>query len=80
MRIDYLSWIVCLLLGVIIYGAGPGLVDDAENRFLDLQFRRRGVAEVDSRIVIAGINQETLSWAGARCLPGARSMPNWCRR
>ncbi|HNS08557.1 MAG TPA: adenylate/guanylate cyclase domain-containing protein [Candidatus Ozemobacteraceae bacterium] len=64
MRIDYLSWVVCLLLGVIIYGAGPGLIDDAENRFLDLQFRRRGVAEVDSRIVIAGINQETLSWAG----------------
>ncbi len=63
MRYNFLSWAAFLVLGLFIYGADIGLLDDAENRFLDRQFRWRGVVEADSRIVIAGIDQETLAWA-----------------
>lgn len=64
MRLTTLSFLVCLLLGLLIYGGSFRLIDDAENRLLDLQFRHRGVADIDSRIVIAGIDQETLAWGG----------------
>ncbi len=70
MRLNALSWVACLALGILLYGVDFRLIDDAENRVLDLQFRRRGATEVDSRIVIAGINQETLAW-------GARPMFTW---
>ncbi|MDD3147062.1 MAG: adenylate/guanylate cyclase domain-containing protein [Candidatus Riflebacteria bacterium] len=64
MRLTTISFLVCLILGLLAYGGNFRLVDDAENRLLDLQFRLRGVAEADSRIVIAGIDQETLAWGG----------------
>lgn len=63
MRFDFLSWFVCLTLGLLIYGTDIRLLDDAENRVLDWQFRWRGVVDADSRVVIAGIDQETLAWA-----------------
>lgn len=70
MRFGWLNWLCCILLGVLLYCGSPALVEDAENRWLDMLFRRRGVTATDSRIVIIGIDQETLSW-------GARPMFAW---
>ncbi len=70
MRFSWLNWIICGLLGLLLYLGSPALVDDAENRWLDLLFRYRGAVPTDSRIVIVGIDQETLSW-------GARPMFAW---
>ncbi|HNX74232.1 MAG TPA: adenylate/guanylate cyclase domain-containing protein [Candidatus Rifleibacterium sp.] len=64
MRLNALTWLICLILGLLIYGGDFRLIDDAENRVLDMQFRWRGAVTPDSRIVIAGIDQETLAWAG----------------
>jgi adenylate cyclase len=55
---------------VLLYLGNPGLIEDAENRWLDLLFRHRGAVATDSRVVIVGIDQETLSW-------GARPMFAW---
>ena len=63
MRFRNLSLLLCLTVGVLIYAGSFGLLEDAENRLLDMKFRLRGQTEVDSRIVIAGIDQETLAWA-----------------
>lgn len=70
MRFSWLNWLVCVLLGLLLYLGSPALVEDAENRWLDLLFRYRGAAATDSRIIIVGIDQETLSW-------GARPMFAW---
>lgn len=64
MRLNGLTWAVCIIVGLAVYLADFRLLDDAENRFLDWQFRNRGAVAADSRILIAGIDQETLSWAG----------------
>ncbi len=64
MRLNALTLMICLVFGLIVYGGDFRLLDDAENRVLDLQFRRRGVAAADPRILIAGIDQDTLAWAG----------------
>ncbi len=63
MRLNALTLVICLVFGLLVYGGDFRLLDDAENRILDLQFRRRGVVAADPRIVIAGIDQETLAWA-----------------
>ncbi|EKD81494.1 MAG: hypothetical protein ACD_39C01782G0001, partial [uncultured bacterium] len=62
-RFGWLSWLCCVLLGLALYVGNPDLIEDAENRWLDLLFQRRGAVAADSRIVIVGIDQETLSWA-----------------
>ncbi|MBU1105913.1 MAG: adenylate/guanylate cyclase domain-containing protein [Candidatus Riflebacteria bacterium] len=63
MRFIWLSWVCCIVLGLALYGSNLNLVDDAENRWLDMLFQRRGAVATDSRVVIVGIDQETLSWA-----------------
>ncbi|HAE40009.1 MAG TPA: hypothetical protein DCG57_15470 [Candidatus Riflebacteria bacterium] len=63
MRFGWLSWVCCFVLGLALYVGNPKLVEDAENRWLDTLFQRRGPAVADSRIVIIGIDQETMSWA-----------------
>lgn len=70
MRFGWLNWLCCVLLGTLLYFGNPALVEDAENRWLDMLFRRRGATVTDSRIVIIGIDQETLNW-------GARPMFAW---
>jgi len=69
-RFSSINWIVCGLLALLLYLGNPALLEDAENRWLDLLFRHRGAVATDSRVVIVGIDQETLSW-------GARPMFAW---
>ena len=63
MRFSWLNWACCIVLALALYGSNLSLVDDAENRWLDMLFQHRGKVAADSRVVIIGIDQETLSWA-----------------
>ena len=63
MRFGWLSWVCCVVLGLALYIGNPKLVEDAENRWLDTLFQRRGPVAADSRIAIIGIDQETMNWA-----------------
>ena len=59
-------WIAILatFLTVIIYLAGPDIVDLMEMKTYDLRFHARGIKQPDSRIVIAAIDQESIDRLG----------------
>lgn len=70
MKFSWLNWFCVIAIGLSIYLGNFGLVEDSENRWLDLLFRQRGQVAADSRIVIVGIDQDALQW-------GARPMFAW---
>jgi adenylate cyclase len=56
-----LSWCFFLLAALCLYGFDLSVIENLENRFIDLRFNLRGPVAADERIVIAGIDQNTLT-------------------
>lgn len=54
---------ICLVFGLLFYLGDFKILQDAENSLLDHQFRLRGPVNADEKIVIIGIDQETLKWS-----------------
>lgn len=64
MRKTFWHLIIVVFLGFLGYFFQPAFVADMENRILDYRFASRGKQAPDSRVVIIGIDQNSLSQMG----------------
>lgn len=58
-----LKFVICLVFGLLVYIGDFKILQDAENSLLDHQFRLRGAVNTDDKIIVIGIDQETLKWS-----------------
>jgi adenylate cyclase len=81
LRIDLLLGVLVTLAGLVLYAfsgigddprAGFAFLENIEQRSLDLRFGLRGVRPHDDRIVIVGIDEQTLQKIGSFPFPRGR--------
>jgi adenylate cyclase len=55
------AFLIVILLGLIIYSADFSFFENLENRFIDFRFQSRGAVEPDKRIIVVGLDQNTIT-------------------